>query len=64
MDELIAINDALEDENTMIRVDQELVINVPEPELSVMWKENHKDKKQNYLGNRGKEKKREQKNSR
>lgn len=32
MDELIAINDALEDENTMIRVDQELVINVPEPE--------------------------------
>ena len=39
MDELIAINDALEDENTMIRVDQELVINVPEPELSVMWKE-------------------------
>ena len=39
MDELIAINDALEDENTMIRVDQELVINVPEPELSIMWKE-------------------------
>ena len=34
MDELIAINDALEDENTMIRVDQELVITVPEPELS------------------------------
>lgn len=39
MDELIAINDALEDENTIIRVDQELVITVPEPELSVMWKE-------------------------
>ena len=39
MDELIAINDALEDENTMIRVDQELVITVPEPELSIMWKE-------------------------
>ena len=35
MDELVAINDALEDENTMIRVDQELVITVPEPELSI-----------------------------
>lgn len=39
MEELIAINDALEDENTMIRVDQELVITVPEPELSIMWQE-------------------------
>lgn len=39
MDELIAINDALEDENTVIRVDQELVITVPEPELSIIWKE-------------------------
>lgn len=39
MDELITINDALEDENTIIRVDQELVITVPEPELSIMWKE-------------------------
>lgn len=39
MEELIAINDALEDENTMIRVDQELVITVPEPELSILWKE-------------------------
>lgn len=39
MDELVAINDALEDENTMIRVDQELVITVPEPELSILWKE-------------------------
>jgi len=39
MDELVAINDALEDENTMIRVDQELVITVPEPELSIMWTE-------------------------
>ena len=39
MEELIAINDALEDENTMIRVDQELVITVPEPDLSVLWKE-------------------------
>ena len=39
MDELIEINDALEDENTMIRVDQELVITVPEPDLSIIWKE-------------------------
>ncbi len=39
MEELIAINDALEDENTMIRVDQELVITISEPELSIMWKE-------------------------
>ena len=39
MDDLIAINDALEDENTMIRVDQELVITVPEPDLSILWKE-------------------------
>lgn len=39
MDDLIAINDALEDENTMIRVDQELVITVPEPDLSIIWSE-------------------------
>lgn len=39
MDDLIAINDALEDENTMIRVDQELIITVPEPDLSILWKE-------------------------
>lgn len=39
MEELIAINDALEDENTTIRVGQELVITVPEPDLSVIWKE-------------------------
>lgn len=37
LEDLIAINDALEDENSMIRVDQELVITVPEPELSVVW---------------------------
>lgn len=37
MEELIAINDALKDENTMIRVDQELVITVPEPDLSILW---------------------------
>lgn len=39
MEELVAINDALEDENTLIRVDQELVITVPEPELSILWQE-------------------------
>lgn len=37
MDELIAINDALEDERSIIRVGQELVITVPEPELSIIW---------------------------
>lgn len=39
MDELVEINDALESENTMIRVGQELVITVPEPELSVVRQE-------------------------
>lgn len=39
MENLIAMNDALEDENTTIRVDQELVLTVPEPDLSVIWKE-------------------------
>lgn len=39
MDDLIAMNDALEDENTMIRVDQELVLTVPEPDLSIIWSE-------------------------
>lgn len=38
MEELVAINDALESEKTMIRAGQELVINVPEPELSVIWR--------------------------
>lgn len=39
MDELIAINDAIEDENTTIRVDQEIIITVPEPDLSIIWKD-------------------------
>lgn len=39
MEELIKINGALEDENTMIHIDQELVITVPEPDLSVIWKD-------------------------
>lgn len=37
MDELIAINDSLEDERSIIRIGQELVITVPEPELSIIW---------------------------
>lgn len=40
LDELIAINDELENENTIIRPGQELVITVPEPALSVLWETN------------------------
>ncbi|MDE6714435.1 MAG: M23 family metallopeptidase [Lachnospiraceae bacterium] len=39
LDEIIALNDELENENTVIRVNQELIITVPEPELSVVWTE-------------------------
>ena len=39
MDELIAINPILEDENSMIRVGDELTITVPEPILSVLHRE-------------------------
>ena len=35
MDKLIELNDGLENENSMIRVGQELIITIPEPELSV-----------------------------
>ncbi len=35
MDELIAMNGTIEDENSMIRVGDELIVTVPEPELSV-----------------------------
>lgn len=35
MDQIVAMNDALQDENSTIRVGQELIITVPEPELSV-----------------------------
>ena len=37
LDEIIALNDALENENSSIYVDQELVITVPRPELAVVW---------------------------
>lgn len=35
MDELVAMNDSLESVNSTIRVGQELIITIPEPELSV-----------------------------
>lgn len=37
--DLVAINPTLEDENAMIRVGDELIITVPEPQLSVVHKE-------------------------
>ncbi len=37
--DLVEMNDALTDENSTIRVDQELILTVPEPELSVIWQE-------------------------
>jgi len=37
LDDIIALNDSLENENSYIYVDQELIITVPEPELSVIW---------------------------
>ncbi len=39
LDEIIALNDSLENENSVIHPDEELIITVPEPELSVVWKE-------------------------
>ncbi len=39
LDEIIALNEDVENENSIIRVDQELLITVPEPELSVIWSE-------------------------
>ncbi len=35
MEKLIELNDNLEDEKSMIRVDEELIITVPEPELTI-----------------------------
>ena len=43
LDEIIALNDTLENENSIINVDQELLITVPEPELSVIWTETTRD---------------------
>lgn len=39
LDDIIALNPELENENSVIRVDQELLITVPEPELAVIWTE-------------------------
>ena len=39
MDKLIEMNDSLEDENSMIRVGDELIITVPEPKLAVIHQE-------------------------
>lgn len=39
MDKLIEMNDSLEDENSMIRVGDELIITVPEPKLAVVRQE-------------------------
>ena len=39
MDRLIEMNESLEDENSMIRVGDELVITVPEPKLAVVRQE-------------------------
>lgn len=39
MEEIVAMNDSLEDTNTTIRVGQQLIITVPEPEISVERRE-------------------------
>lgn len=39
IDKLIEMNDSLKDENSTIRVGQELIITIPEPELSVIRQE-------------------------
>jgi len=39
LERLIELNDSLENENSLIMPDQELVITVPQPELSVIWTE-------------------------
>ena len=43
LDAIVALNSELENENSIIRVDQELLITVPEPELSVVWTETARD---------------------
>ena len=35
MDQIVAMNDALDDENSTLQIGQELIITIPEPELSV-----------------------------
>lgn len=42
LDEIIALNSSLENEYSIINIDQELIITVPEPSLSVIWTEQAK----------------------
>ncbi len=39
LDRLIELNENLKDENSIIRVGDELIVTVPEPELSIVWEE-------------------------
>ncbi len=39
LEKIIELNDSLEDENSTIRVGEEIIITAPEPELSITWKE-------------------------
>lgn len=39
MDQIVAMNDSLESVNTMLHIGQELIITVPEPELSIVHKQ-------------------------
>jgi len=37
--DIIAMNDAIENENSVLQIGQQIIITVPKPELSVEWKE-------------------------
>lgn len=39
MDRIVELNPSLEDENSILHVGDELIITVPEPELSIAWQE-------------------------
>lgn len=42
LDEIIALNTSIDNENSIINIGQKLIITVPEPELSVIWVEQAK----------------------
>lgn len=42
LDEIIALNTSIDNENSIINIGQKLIITVPEPELSVIWTEQAK----------------------
>lgn len=42
LDEIIALNSSIDNENSIINIGQKLIITVPEPELSVIWTEQAK----------------------